>query len=72
MMGVHKNVGMKKFPKQYHWVGKRCEVCFDYDTKNTIGGVFVRCDIEEPGISIIKLDDDRYVLATECQHTQPE
>ncbi len=32
-------------------------------------GVIVRDDKEEPGEKIIKLDDGRYVLATECQYS---
>lgn len=71
-MGVQKNVGFAEFPEQGTWVGKRAEVCFRYDTKNKIGATCVRDDREEPHLCIFKLDDGRYVLATECQHTHPE
>lgn len=71
-MGVVNNITISKFPNQGHWVGKRCEVCFHYDTQNRIGGTVVRDDREEPHLCIIRLDDGRHVLATECQHTQPE
>ena len=70
-MGVKKGVSMKEFPKQGTWVGKRCEVCFNYDTSNTIMATCVREDMTEPGLCIFKLDDGRYVLSTECQHTMP-
>ena len=71
-MGVHANIDRTKFPKQGDWLHKRATVCFNYDTSQTIEGTFVRDDKEEPGISIIRLDDGRYVLTTECQHSQPE
>lgn len=68
-MGVAANVGFSKFPRQGPWVGKRCEVCFHYDSRNRIGATCVREDAEEPGVCIFRLDDGRYVLATECMHT---
>jgi len=71
-MGIKETIDYESFPKQGDWVGKRTTVCFKYDTTHTIGGVFVREDIEEPGISIIKLDDGRYLLTTECMHTYPK
>lgn len=71
-MGVVKNITMAEFPKQGHWVGKRCEVCFHYNTSQKVGAEVVRDDREEPFVTILKLDDGRYVLSTECQHTPPE
>lgn len=68
-MGVVANVGFEEFPKQGHLLGKRVEVCFRYDTSKVIGGVCVRDDVEEPGRSIFKLDDGRYVLSSECQYS---
>lgn len=70
-MGVHPNIGFDRFPKQdtdasFGGVGARVKVCFNYDVSNAIGGFVVRCDQEEPGRTIIKLDDERYVLASEC------
>ena len=68
-MGSHSNITIDKFPRQstgFAGVGKRVEVCFHYDSSRTICGVIVRSDEEEPGRAIIKLDDDRYVLTTEC------
>lgn len=70
-MGVVSNIKIDRFPKQGPWLGKRCEVCFHYDSKHTIGATVVRDDKEDPRITIFQLDDGRFVLATECQHTMP-
>lgn len=67
-MGVHQNIGYDKFPKQGGWLGRRVNVCFNYDTSKSIFGTIVRDDREEPGQTIIKLDDGRYVEASECQY----
>ncbi len=66
-MGVHKNIDYNRFPKQGNLLNKRCRVFFNYDLYNETWGTIVRDDIEEPNVLIIKLDDGRYVLATECQ-----
>lgn len=50
-----------------NYLGKRVEVIFNYDTRHPIQGQIVRDDQEEPRFTIIKLDDGRYVLTTECQ-----
>lgn len=70
-MGVVQTIDYESFPKQGVWVGKRTKVCFKYDSSREIGGVFVRADREEPWVSIIRLDDGRHVLATECMHSIP-
>lgn len=57
------------YPKQGGWFGKRTEVCFHYDTTYTIMGTIVRSDGESPWEDIIRLDDGRYVLTEECQHS---
>lgn len=68
-MGVVANIGYSEFPKQGPWLGQRTRVCFRYDTTKTIMGTIVRDDREEPGRTIIRLDDGRYVDGTECQHS---
>lgn len=68
-MGVVANITIDKFPEQGAWLGKSCDVCFHYDSSRTIRGEIVRDDAEEPGLTIIKLSDGRYVLATECMYT---
>ena len=70
-MGVAPNISYDQHPKQGRWLHQRTKVCFNYDASKTIMGTFVRDDAEEPYISIIRLDDGRYVLTTECQHRQP-
>lgn len=70
-MGVKQSIDCESFPRQRSWLGKRTVVCFKYDTSHQMGGVFVRCDEEEPGVCIIRLDDGRHVLTTECMHKGP-
>lgn len=66
-MGVVNSIGFDKFPKQGTYLGKRVNVCFNYNTSKQIAGTVVREDVEEPGVMIIRLDDTRHVLSTECQ-----
>lgn len=67
-MGCENTIDAERWPKQgTHW-GKRVRVCFKYDTSKTLLGLVVRDDAEEPGRIIIKLDDGRHVLSTECQY----
>jgi len=68
-MGCHENITFDKFPKQGPNLGKLVEVIFHYDTSKKIKGRIVRDDYEEPGRTIIALDDGRYVEAVECQYT---
>ena len=70
-MGAVGNITMRGFPRQGSYLGKRVRVCFHYDTADWTSGTVVRDDAEEPGRTIIRLDDGRYVLATECQYTPP-
>jgi len=67
-MGTVANVSFDRFPKQGTYLMRRVEVCFNYDSAKTVGGMIVRDDAEEPGRMIIKLDNDRYVLSTECMY----
>jgi hypothetical protein len=67
-MGVIANINYDEFPKQGSYLGRRVEVCFHYDANKRIGGVIVRDDAEDPHRTIIRLDDGRYVLTTECQY----
>jgi hypothetical protein len=70
-MGVHPKIGFLRFPAQGPWLGKRVRVLFDYDATMMIEGTIVRDDAEEPSRTIIHLDDGRFVLTTECQHSLP-
>ena len=71
-MGCVETIGMERFPTQSDWVGRRVEVCFFYDTSHTIGGEIIRDDEESPNIMLIKLDDGRVLLSTECQYSFPK
>lgn len=71
-MGIHNNINFDHFPRQGQWLGKSCEVCFNYDPTRTLKAVCVRDDEEEPRLTIFRLEDGRHVLATECMHTMPK
>lgn len=74
-MGCIDTITYDKFPKQkdenYEYpkfkVGSRVKVCYHYDTSKYHYGTIVRDDLEEPFETIIKLDNGRYLRATECQ-----
>ena len=74
-MGCIDTITYDKFPKQkdknYKYqqfkVGSRVKVCYHYDTSKYHYGTIVRDDLEEPFETIIKLDNGRYLRATECQ-----
>jgi hypothetical protein len=68
-MGVHANVSRDKFPRQGTFLGKEVKVCFNYETRNTVKGECVRDDVEEPFVTIFRLEDGRHVLSTECQYS---
>ena len=68
-MGSHPKINVTTFPTQGAWLGKPCTVCFHYETATCVQGVIVRDDAEDPWITIIRLADNRYVLATECQYS---
>jgi hypothetical protein len=69
-MGIAANVGRRTFPKQGSLAGRSVRVAFHYDLTDTIAGVVVRDDLQEPFRTIIRLDDGRHVLGTECQFTE--
>ena len=68
-MGVVPTIKWNKFPRQNEFLNKKVTVCFHYDSKHTIDGTIVRNDLDYPYVTIIKLDDDRLVLATECMYS---
>lgn len=71
-MGCHDNITATKFPKQSENLNKSVNVCFHYDTSQTLRGTIIRSDTEEPGIMIINLEDGRTVLSTECMYSYPK
>ena len=56
------------FPLQGGSLSKRVEVCFNDDTCKPISGTIVRYDMADPWLTIIKLDNDRFILGSECQY----
>jgi hypothetical protein len=68
-MGCVENISAYNFPKQSEYVNRRVKVCFHYDTTNMFGGRIVRDDREDPGETIIQMDDGRIVRAVECQYS---
>ena len=68
-MGSVETIDASKFPKQGRDLNKTVKVCFNYDLSRQLSGVVVRDDAEEPFQTIIKLDDGRYVLTTECMYS---
>jgi hypothetical protein len=71
-MGYVDNITKTSFPKQGNFLGRKTKVCFRYDTDNFVCGKIVRDDTETPFITIMSLDDGRFVLATERQYSHPE
>ena len=67
-MGTISNVSYDKYPLQGDLIGKRVFICFDYDTEKSLPGTVIRDDAEEPHKTIIRLDDGRIILSTECQY----
>ena len=65
-MGVVKDVGFDRMPDQGSYLWKIVEVTFNYELDRSIPGIIVRDDAE--GVTIIKLADGRFVLASECQY----
>ena len=68
-MGIIENIDIESFPKQSAYVGEGVKVWFRLKADEFMYGTIVRDDLEEPHLTIIKLEDDRYVLSTECQYT---
>ena len=56
-------------PKQGTWLGRVVDVCWDYDTSNTMRGLIVREDEDSPGLMIIKLNNGDYITSKECQYS---
>lgn len=69
-MGSHPNIQGGSFPKQGEYLGKKVQVLLGEDPTQYEGTV-VRDDYEEPFLTIIRLEDDRHVLSTECLYSTP-
>lgn len=56
-------------PKQGNHLNKEVRVCFEYDTNEILHGLIVRDDMEPPFLTLIRLNDGRYIQTTECQYS---
>lgn len=68
-MGCVKGVGFDEYPEQSQHVGQRVKVYFYYNLKQCLYGTIMRDDRTEPFRVIVRLDDGRVVLGTECQYS---
>lgn len=69
-MGCVSTISYEKYPEQSDKVGSKVNVVYHYDTSKSHQGTIVRCDLEAPFETIIKLDnEERYLRATECQYS---
>lgn len=68
-MGGLNNISHDRMPKQGEYLRRRTRVCFHYDTSHAVMGTIVRDDAEPPFQTIIRLDDGRIVLGSECQYS---
>jgi hypothetical protein len=59
---------MYSYPKQGAYLNARVRVCFNYNTQIHFSGVIIRDDVESDCLTIIKLDDGRIIMGTECQY----
>lgn len=67
-MGYVTGVSHDRFPTQGQSLGRRVEVVFHFDVGHTLLGTVVRDDTSEPYQGVIRLDDGRHVLMSECQY----
>jgi hypothetical protein len=68
-MGIVANVSATRYPKQTESLNRRVRVCFDFEPEPNFLGTIIRIDAELPGRTIIKLDDGRVLLSTECMYS---
>lgn len=66
-MVIEKLASSEAFPAQGEYAGKRVHVIFGREDVR-FNGVIVRDDMAAPMLTIIRLDDGRHVLSTECQY----
>lgn len=66
-MGNVAEIDHERFPEQDR-VGWRVQVIFHKNDAHSLEGECVRDDVAEPFVTILRLDDGRHVLSTECQY----
>ena len=68
-MGCNKHIDYDRYPEQYKDnPSGRVMVCFGYKTDRELPATVIRDDAEDPGLTILMLDDGRVVTSTECQY----
>lgn len=65
-MGYVETIDYDNYPEQSKNIGRRVVVCYKYDTTKMHEGEIIRDDVGEPGETLIKLDNGRYLRAAEC------
>lgn len=60
-------IGKETYPEQFGSVGDRVLVAFKYDIANPLPATVLRDDAEEPFTTVLRLDDGRIVMGSECQ-----
>lgn len=60
-------IGKDAYPEQFDSVGARVLAAFDYDVANPLPATVLRDDAEEPFRTVLRLDDGRIVMGSECQ-----
>lgn len=68
-MGCVETITADRFPKQGSQVGRVVVVIFHYDTSQRLRGRILRDDMEAPWETLIMLEDERIVRASECQYS---
>ena len=64
---LYENVTSSRFPKQCEArLNRKVFALFHDDLMLRVPGTLVRCDEEMPYVTILKLDDGRFILDTEC------
>lgn len=58
---------LEEWPAQGDYLGRDTRVMFHYRREPTLHGTMVREDVND--VTIIQLDDGRFVTATECQYS---
>lgn len=67
-MGCVNYINYTFYPEQATDLGRKVKVCYYFDSSKVHYGTIIRSDVSEPYLTIIKLDNGRVLLASECQY----
>jgi hypothetical protein len=62
------NTKLAEFPPQTVRVGEKAELCLNYRSDQVMSATIVRDDAAAPWVTILRTDDGRHFLASECQY----